>query len=291
MIARRLVLLAALWTLGCQAPASPPPPSDQVNVAGSTALLPLVTAVANSFMRQHPEHVVEVSPGGSSAGIEAVATGMVTIGMSDVPARSEVAAELVDHPVALVGLAAMAHRGDYNANVDSVTRGQLAAVFRGETTDWSELGGDPFPIVVVHRRRGSGTRKAFRRLLLGDEDFAGGGLELESSGQVQTTLLSTPGAISYLAFSYAHPKLKLLSVDGAAPVNAEIAAGRYPLWAREHLYTKGPADGSAREFLDYVQSPHVQDEIVPRYGFLSSSLAPPEGRGAAATRHGGLERP
>ena len=44
-----------------------------------------------------------------------------------------------------------------------------------------------------------------------------------------------------------------------------------------HLYTKGPADGLAKSFLDYMLSPAVQNGLVPAMFYA------PIGRGPAAT--------
>jgi phosphate transport system substrate-binding protein len=238
----------------------------KVTLAGSSALIPLLTDAANRYMKQHPEIAVEVSGGGSKHGLAAVAGGRVSIGTSDVFADSP---ELQDHRVAVVGLAVMANRGPFNERLGSLTLTQVRDVFTGRVRDWKDLGGLPQSIVVVNRDKNSGQRAVFAARVLAGSEFVGGSAELGSSGQVQTTLLQQPGAVSYLALSYAHPSLKAFAIDGAPPTPDEIASGAYPIWSYEHLYTRGPAQGPARSFIDFVLSPEVQEGPLVEAGFIA----------------------
>jgi len=80
----------------------------------------------------------------------------------------------------------MAHKGSYNTGIDSLTRDEIRDIFTGKIKNWSELGGDDQPIVVINREKSSGTRAAFGSLALGGDVFTAGE-ELDSSGKVQAT--------------------------------------------------------------------------------------------------------
>ncbi|SDN12465.1 substrate-binding domain-containing protein [Lachnospira pectinoschiza] len=54
---------------------------------------------------------------------------------------------------------------DKNSSVSDITSENLARVYRGEITNWSELGVEDQPIVVIGREDGSGTRDAFEELM------------------------------------------------------------------------------------------------------------------------------
>ncbi len=79
--------------------------SGTVTAAGSSALLPLAQAAAESFMQKNPDCVVTVNGGGSGEGLKQVADGSVDIGNSDVAAEEKLdasaASGLTDHEVAL----------------------------------------------------------------------------------------------------------------------------------------------------------------------------------------------
>jgi phosphate transport system substrate-binding protein len=241
-----------------------------LKVAGSTAILPFATEAANLYMKAHPGTAIEVEGGGSRHGLELVSAGTVGVGNSDVTAPNEMAA-LEDHPVAVVAFAVMANRGAFDESITSLTMDQLRGIFSGQLRDWSEVGGKKQPIVTVVRPKGSGTRAAFGSIVLGGDHFAADAKEQESSALVQTMLLQTPGAVSYLSLAYNHPDLKTLAVDGVAPTAQTVEDGAYAIWSYEHMYTRGPASGPARAFIDFILTPEVQNEILLRDGFIPAS--------------------
>lgn len=243
---------------------------ERVLVAGSTAMLPLLTDAANRFMSSHSKIAVEVQGGGSLKGITRTLQAEVTIGASDVQADASSASQLEDHKVALSGFAAMANRGIFNESIQSLSLEQLKNVFSGRIADWFDVGGGHRHITVINRSKGSGTRVAFGQAVLGSEEFVAGP-EQDSSAQVLTSLEQTEGAISYLAVAYRRNSLKVFSVAGVAATNENVANGSYPIWSYEHLYTRGRATGAAKQFIEYLLSNDVQDHLVQTNGFAALS--------------------
>src|SRR5581483_11410285 len=134
------------------------------------------------------------------------------------------------------------------AAVKSLTRAQARGIFQGTLADWSLLGSAHQPIKVINRRANSGTRAAFGKLVLDGDHFKVGIPEEDSSSTVQNMLLADPSAISYLGFPYRHPQLRFFAVEGVEPTDENVENGSYPLWAFEHLYTRGPASGDVKRF-------------------------------------------
>lgn len=255
--------------------AAEPRPNESkqtVRASGSSALQPLVNAAKENYEREHRETSVEVSAGGSKKGLADVASGAVHIGNSDIFAPHDLKAQLVDHKVAVVGFAAMANKGPFNERLPALTLEQMAKVFGGIIKDWKDLGGAPQPIVVINRAAGSGTRTVFGNAVLGGDKFVEGQTE-DNSGALVTKLRQTKGAISYLALSFKDDTLVTIPVKtDKGPVDAtsdNIAAGTYPIWAYEHMYTKGEPSGATKAFLDYVLSADFQGKVVPTVkGFI-----------------------
>jgi phosphate transport system substrate-binding protein len=240
--------------------------------SGSSALQPLVNAAKEKFEAKNPGISVEVSAGGSKKGLADVASGAVEVGNSDIFAADDLKSKLVDHKVAVVGFAAMANKGAFDAKVSALTMEQLGKVFRGEITDWKDLGGEAQPIVVINRAPGSGTRTVFGNVVLGGDKFVESQTE-DNSGALVAKLKQTKGAISYLALSFADADLVTLSLaqDGGnvEPTTANVISGKYPIWSYEHMYTKGEATGAAKQFLDYVLSADFQTKVIPTVkGFI-----------------------
>ncbi len=237
-----------------------------VKVAGSTAVLPLVTDAANKYMAGHTGVVVEVEGGGSRLGISRVVEGGITIGTSDIQAPPD--AHLADHRIAVVGFAAMANSGPFNASITSITMDQLRGVLSGRIKNWSELGGTNQPILFVNRAKNSGTRGAVGAVVLGGDNFGPAAEEQESSALVQTSLREKVGAFSYLALSYRHDALKVFAIDGVEPTPEAIEKGTYPIWSYEHMFTPTPASEGARSFIDFFLSPEIQQTLVSSQGFI-----------------------
>ena len=75
--------------------------SGTITASGSTALAPLVKAVATSYTGKCSGATITVNLGGSKTGLSNVEAGSVDIGNSDVPASST-QSDLVDHQVCVV---------------------------------------------------------------------------------------------------------------------------------------------------------------------------------------------
>ena len=244
------------------------PEQVKIVAVGSTALQPLVDSAGISFQEQNPNYEISVQGGGSGTGLSQVANGSVTLGNSDVFAEEKdgiPADELVDHLVAVVGMAPVVHK---EVGVTDITQQQLIDIFTGKITNWSEVGGNDQEIVVMNRASGSGTRATF-------ETFGLNGAvgiqsqEQDSSGTVRKIVAETPGAISYLALSYIDDSLQALSIDGVEPTIENIQTNDWVIWSYQHVYTKGEPAPGVQEFLDYLVSDEVQQGVVQDLGYVA----------------------
>lgn len=242
--------------------------SGKVLALGSTALQPLAEQVATSFQQKNPGVTVTVQGGGSGAGLSQVASGSAQIGNSDVFAEEKSgvdASKLKDHKVAVVGIAPVVNA---DVQVSNLSKTQLRDIFTGKITNWKEVGGKDEKIVVVNRATGSGTRAVFEKNVL-DGQNAVQATEQDSNGTVQKIVSTTPGAISYLAFAYLDASgIKALNIDKVTPDTKNVEDNSWPIWAYEHMYTKGDATGATKAFLDYFTTKEVQKSIVPKLGYI-----------------------
>ena len=186
----------------------------------------LANALAESFMAAYPGVTVTAEFTGSGAGIEAVTAGSVDIGnASRNLTDDEKAAGIMENIVAIDGIAVVA---DTANEVAGLTADQLASIYKGEITNWSEVGGADQPIVVVGREAGSGTRSAFEELLA-IEDQCAYANELDSTGAVMAKVASTPGAIGYVSLDVLDDTVKTLAIDEVEPTVENIKGGSYAL--------------------------------------------------------------
>jgi len=226
------------------------PAGGSISVAGSTALLPLVKQAAVEYQAKHPDAKISVSGGGSMTGIAQAAQNGVQIGDSDVPAVNQ--PSLVDHQVAVVSFGVVVNP---NANVKNLTTRQIRQIFTGAVKNWSQVGGANQQITIINRPRSSGTRAVFVQKIMGGQQPTESGLTQDSSGTVATMVAQTPGATSYLAMGYVKPGQQVaVSIDGVAPTDPNVEAGKYPYWSYEHMFTNGQPSAAVADFINYVKT-------------------------------------
>lgn len=242
--------------------------SGSLVISGSSAMQPLIAAAAEEFMAEYPKVDIQVNAGGSGTGLSQVSEGSVQIGNSDVFAEEKEgipADELVDHKVAVVGMTAAVNP---KAGIKDIKKEELIKVFTGEITNWKELGGKDQKIVLVNRPDSSGTRAIFNKFAL-DGATPAEGITEDSSNTVKKIISETDGAIGYLAFSYfTDDSITALAIDGVKPTEENVQSGEFPVWAYQHSYTKGEAEGLAKEFLDYLMSDEIQTTLLKEQGYL-----------------------
>ncbi|MNJ43524.1 Phosphate-binding protein PstS 1 precursor [compost metagenome] len=61
-----------------------------------------------------------------------------------------------------------------------------------------------------------------------------------------------------------------MKYDGTEATIENVVNGTYPVWAYEHMYTKGEPNEIAKAFLDYMVSDEVQnqDGVVVKLGYI-----------------------
>ncbi|MDP4103883.1 MAG: phosphate ABC transporter substrate-binding protein [Bacillota bacterium] len=239
--------------------------SGSLVLSGSTALQPLASAAAEQFMNTNSKVSIQVNGGGSGTGLSQVSQGAVQIGNSDVFAEDKNISGLVDNKVAVVGMTAAVNP---KVGITDIKKADLIKVFTGKITNWKELGGPDQKITLVNRPESSGTRAVFNKFAL-DGATPAEGITEDASNTVKKIISETPGAIGYLALSYfTDNTVTQMSIDGVKATPENIQSGKFPVWAYEHMYTKGQPTEVEKAFLDYMMSSEVQNTILPKQGYL-----------------------
>lgn len=236
-----------------------------VSMSGSTSMEKMAKALAESFNAKYPDVAIDIQLGGSSTGITNAQEGVSDIGNVSRDLKEDETG-LVAHKVALDGIGVVVNLEN---PVEDLTMEQIAQIYTGEITNWSEVGGEDLEIYVVGREDGSGTRDAFESVTGVGENAQYDSLQT-STGAAKTTVATTPGAIGYVSFDSVDDTVKTLKVGGVEISTDTIKDGSYTLQRPFVMVTKEGAELSdaAQAFLDYVLSDEGQ-EVCVQVGLVS----------------------
>lgn len=228
--------------------------SGTISLAGSTSMEKLCEALSESFMEANPSVTVTTEYTGSGAGLESLAAGSIDIGNSSRHLKEEeLATGAVENVVAIDGIAVINNTSN---TVTDLTSDDLAKIYKGEITNWSELGGADEAIVVIGREAGSGTRAAFEELLE-IEDACQYAQELDSTGAVLAKVASTSGTIGYVSLDVVDDTVIGMSLNGVEPTEENILAGDYLLSRPFVMATMGEISEQnelVQAWFDYIAS-------------------------------------
>ena len=243
--------------------------SGVVNVSGSTSMESVVLALGEAFREVCPDVTVNYSGTGSGAGIEAAQTGTSDIGLSSRELKEEeTAAGAVANVVAKDGVAVIVNPAN---GVEDLTVEQIADIFSGKITNWSEVGGADLEIAVYGREAGSGTRGAFEEIV-GVVDACALTNEYTSTGDLVGNVAGNENAIGYASLSAVDETVKAVKVAGVACTEATVKDGSYAIQRPFVMVTKeGVAlSDAAQAFLDFAMSAEAAP-IIAAAGAVSAN--------------------
>ncbi len=235
-----------------------------VNIAGSTSVMPFTEKLAEHYMLERPEFVINVQSGGSTAGIQACMNKTVDIGMSSRELKPD-EKQLGEITICLDGIAMAVHPDN---PVTSLTLAQVRDIFNGKVKNWKELGWIDRGIDAVTREEGSGTRGAFEELVMAGREIDDGIMVQDSNGSVKEVVATDPYAIGYVSLGMIDERVSAVTIDGVRPVAEAIKKKRYKI-VRPFLYlTNGDPGDDARAFIDYVLSKDGQ-KLLKKEGLIA----------------------
>ncbi|MBN8658549.1 MAG: phosphate ABC transporter substrate-binding protein [Anaerolineae bacterium] len=258
-------------------------PAQYIENKGSDTIVNLALAWAETYQIEHSDVRISVTGGGSGTGIAALINGTVDLANASRKIKDEEIAEAqskgvepLEHIIARDAIAVIVNMEN---PVSELTLQQIADIYSGKITNWSEVGGEDRPIVKLSRETNSGTHVYFLEtvLRLGDSEnktlFSTDTLLLPSSEGIISEVRSNPNAIGYDGLGYVPDDLKMIAIAEEAggvyvlPAVATVNDKTYPIARDLYMYTDGEPVGVVKEYLDWILSPEAQ-EIVAELGFV-----------------------
>ena len=139
--------------------------------------------------------------------------------------------------------------------MNDLTLEQIAGIYTGKITNWSEVGGNDAEIVLIGREAGSGTRSGFEEIA-GVVDQCQYRQELSATGDVIAAVSQNPNAIGYASLASVKDTVKALQVGGVTPSEETVKDGSYAIQRPFVLVTKEgvPLSETAQAFVDFAFS-------------------------------------
>jgi len=162
-------------------------------------------------------------------------------------------------PVAWDALVVITHKDN---PVDTISSDQLRKLYKGQITNWKELGGLDAPIeLYVRKGKISGVGRTLRELLFYnyEEEFVAKHV-VDSTGPLERAMEKNPNGVGVTGVSSARKlekkkTAKILKLDGKESSYENIRTGQYvlyrPLYMVTNLQEKNP---EVKNFIHFVSS-------------------------------------
>ena len=261
-IRRLSVALAATGVLGVAAPAAASALTT-VTISGATASYPLVSLLAQKYVKVHPHKVkFKIAQGGAQIGVNDVAAGRVTIGnVSRDPLEADPKG-LVFYPIAKYAICVVTNKAN---TLPTLTQAQVISIFTGKTRSWSAVPGATASgtIDLISRTSVAGVLTNFQTLLLEGKEVSSIAAEEPSEGLLRQQVENDPNSIGFLS-NYQSDKggVNPVGLGGVGCNKANAVSGQYPGVARFYEVTKGKAGGAAAGFIAWILHSKAARKII-----------------------------
>ena len=246
--------------------------SGDLFISGSSTVFPIADLAAEDFQNMFPDVNVQVEGPGSGTGVAKASDGTADIGMAS---RNVKASELLNAPtlitygVAKDSVSVVINPSNSLAATLDLTTEQVSQIFKGEITNWSELGGADHKINVYSREEGSGTRGTFMEFTdIEEGEFAADASVQQGNSAMRAAVAGDPYGIAYISLGYVDSTVAPAKIDGSEGTVENVLAGTYPFQRILWMFTNGAPSELEQAYLDYVMSPEGQ-QIVEEEGFIA----------------------
>lgn len=246
-----------------------------INVEGSDTIVNMGQAWAEKFMEANPGVMISVKGGGSGTGIAALINGTVDFAdasremkQEEIDQAKAAGVDPVETVVAKDGISVIVNPAN---GVTNLTVDQLGKVYRGEITNWKDLGGPDKAIVLLSRDSSSGTYEYFKEAVVGkDNEYAKEARLLASNQAIVDEVEGNDAAIGYVGIGYAENAgtgVRIVDVEGVKASIDTVLDGTYPLGRDLYMYSNGAPTGVMKAYVDWILGADGQ-AVVADQGFV-----------------------
>ncbi len=241
-------------------------------IKGSTTVLPIAQRVVEAYMKENPDVKISLSGGGSSNGIKAIIDGSTDVATAsrfikdkEVALANERGVYPVPFAVAYDSIIPVVHP---SSSLTNITMDQLKAIYKGEITNFKDIGGPDLKIVACSRDTSSGTYETWEGKVMKKERVTPRAQIMASNGAIVQAVSKNKYAIGYIGIGYLNDSVKALTVDGIEGTEETTLDGSFPISRPLFMFTNGWPEGEVLDFINYVLNPKKGQEHVAASGYV-----------------------
>ncbi|MCM8760572.1 MAG: phosphate ABC transporter substrate-binding protein [Candidatus Omnitrophica bacterium] len=251
-----------------------------IQIKGSDTLINVVQKLAEVYMAKKPGTMIAVTGGGSGTGIAAMINKTCDIANASRDMKaSEVEkamAKGVDPKRVVVAIDGLSIVTNAQNPVKKLTIDQIGKIYRGEITNWADVGGENLPITLYGRQSNSGTYDFMKEVVMKGE-YSSALKSMNGNAQIIEAIKQDKSGIGYVGVGYAKDASGITVLDVArnpalgyySPLNsADVKSGKYPVSRPLNQYINGIPTGVVKDFLEFELSSEGQ-AIIEKEGFFA----------------------
>ena len=244
---------------------TPATADSSITVGGSAEVYAVVELLADAYRSEIGDVKFDfLPPSQTSSGIQGVQNGVLDIGgVSQELTLAELDERLTYLPLVQTPLVLVVHNSV--TGVTNVSTQQLQAIYRGDITNWRELGGPDATIALFDYVEDENEKRILRQAYLGED------LAITPEAIVfpeDDELLETAAITDYslavvpLEESLAELPLTVLSIDGATPFGENLQSGTYPMALMLGIVFSQELSSTTQSFIEFSKSVEAQKVLA-----------------------------
>jgi phosphate transport system substrate-binding protein len=241
-----------------------------IKIGSSSSTVTVLKLLAKAYQSQNKTVKIEfISNSQSEGAIAALKNDIIDIAGSSHQSKPEENNSKIQYRELAQDLLLVATNNSVKGITNLSTK-QLKAIYKGDITNWRELGGADAAIVVLDRPEDESAKKLLRKYYLGEDKTTTKAVILNKEGELIETLQNTPNSIG--AFSLASSLINQLpvnhlSLNGVAPKAQNFATGQYQMVRHIGiLWDKAPS-APTQSFIDFILSKEGK-KLLQNNGFV-----------------------
>lgn len=175
---------------------------------------------------------------------------------------------IIVYPIALEPVLTIVNE---NNPINNLSADQIRAIFKGDITNWKEVGGFDKPIIVVARLHCKMRPGHWKTILPSHKEFREDRLGVTSASEMVDRINSLPNAIGHIGATWDYQEtdqVKSIAVDGFAPTAENLKNKKYPFFRNLSAVTNQSPSEDILSIIRYARTSPAFFKLAKKYELL-----------------------